>query len=85
MKYYYQREQRVIETEELVRKYGSYRPIPQLGIFELTLQPDYVPAGFNPVEDKFYPVEPYDSMREQCIVALMETGLSRSEAEAKLQ
>ena len=37
MKYYYQPENRIIETEELVRKYGSRLPITQLGVYELTL------------------------------------------------
>ena len=56
MKYYFKGENRVIETEELVRKYGSRRPITQLGVFELTFQPDYVPVGFYISGDKWHPV-----------------------------
>lgn len=35
MKFYYPEEDRVIETEELIRKFGTDKPIPQLGIFPI--------------------------------------------------
>ena len=46
MKYYYQPENRIITTEELVRKYGSKKPVPGLGTYELTSQPEFVPVAF---------------------------------------
>jgi len=46
MKYYYQPENRIITTEELVRKYGSKTPVPGLGTYELTSQPEFVPVAF---------------------------------------
>lgn len=84
MKYYYEPEHRIIETEELVRKYGSGRHIPQLGIYELTEQPSYEPVGFNPVDDKWYPVESYADMQAKAIDALMAAGLTEQEAKAAL-
>ena len=84
MKYYYKPENRIIETEELVRKYGSRRPITQLGVFELTEQPDYEPVGFNPVDNKWYPVESYQDMQSKAIAALMATGMTEKEAKAAL-
>ena len=84
MKYYYKPENRIIETEELVRKYGSRLPITQLGIYELTVQPDYEPFGFNQVGDKWYPVESYDDMQSKAIAALMATGMTEKQAKAAL-
>ena len=84
MKYYYKPENRIIETEELVRKYGSRRPITQLGVFELTTQPDYEPVGFNPSGDKWYPVESYEDMQSKAIAALVAAGLTEQEAKAAL-
>ena len=46
MKYYYQPENRIITTEELVRKYGSKTPVPGLGTYELTSQPEFAPVAF---------------------------------------
>ena len=46
MKYYYQPENRIITTEELVRKYGSKIPVPGLGTYELTSQPEFTPVAF---------------------------------------
>jgi hypothetical protein len=46
MKYYYQPENRIITTEELVRKYGSKTPVPGLGTYELTSQPEFTPVAF---------------------------------------
>ena len=45
MKYYYQTEDRIIESTELVSKYGTDKAIPQLKIFNLSLQPDFIPAS----------------------------------------
>ncbi len=84
MKYYFEPENRIIETEELIRKYGSEFPIKELGIFYLTNQPDYDPVAFNKVGDMYYPVESYVSMRNKAIDALMRDGHTREEAEAIL-
>ena len=58
MKYYYQPENRIITTHELVRKYGSRKPIPGLGIYELTYQPPFTPVAFALVSnDKYAPIK----------------------------
>ncbi len=80
MKYYYKPENRIIESLELGRKYGASTHIPQLGIYELTVQPNYIPVGFNPVNNKYYPVESYTSMRNKCIAALVASGMTEAEA-----
>ena len=81
MKYYYKKEERIIETEELLRKYGSFVAVPQLGIYELSVQPDYVPVGFNPVSDGvYYPVRSYESMQSAAVDALIAAGYSKEEA-----
>ena len=82
MKYYYKPENRIIETDELIRKYGSSTNIPQLGIYELTEQPDYTPVGFNHVDGKYYPVESYESMQAKCVAALVASGMSEADAAA---
>ena len=84
MKYYYQKENRIIETDELITKYGTNRPITQLSIFELTVQPNYEPVGFNPSGDKWYPVESYEDMQSKAIAALVATGMTEQQARAAL-
>ena len=85
MKYYYKPEERIITSEEMVRKYGTSKRIEQLGIYELTIQPDYVPFGFNPMPDgTFYPVESYTAMQLKCIAALEAAGYTQEEAEAAI-
>ena len=85
MKYYYQPEERVITSEEMVRKYGTSKAIKQLGIYELSVQPDYVPFGFNPLPDgTFYPVESYTAMQLRCIDALVEAGYTVEQARAAI-
>jgi hypothetical protein len=57
MKYYYQPENRIITTEELVRKYGSKTPVPGLGTYELTSQPEFAPVAFALMPDgKYAPI-----------------------------
>ena len=84
MKYYFKPENRIIETEELLNKYGSFTNISQLGMYELTEQPEYTPVGFKPMDGKYYPVESYESMQAKCIAALVESGMSEEEATAKI-
>ena len=58
MKYYYQPENRIITTEELVRKYGSKIPVPGLGTYELTSQPEFTPVAFALMPDgKYAPIK----------------------------
>ena len=54
MKYYYQTEDRIIESTELVSKYGTDKAIPQLKIFNLSLQPDFIPASYDEQPDGSY-------------------------------
>ena len=54
MKYYYQPENRIITTEELVRKYGSKIPVPGLKTYELTSQPEFTPVAFALMPDGRY-------------------------------
>ena len=81
MKYYYLKENRIIETEELVRKYSSEQPIEQLGMFYLSTQPAYEPISFERQEDgTYYPVESYESMQSKAIAALVAAGYTEEEA-----
>lgn len=58
MKYYYQPENRIITTEELIRKYGSKTPVPGLGTYELTSQPEFTPVAFALMPDgRYAPIE----------------------------
>ena len=85
MKYYFKPENRIIETEELKLNYGSMGPIAALGMYELSVQPDYVPVSFEPNGDgTYYPVESYESMREKAVEALIASGMTRAEAEAAI-
>ena len=85
MKFFYKPENRIIESDEMTRKYGTEKAIPQLGIYELSVQPDYEPFGFNEVgKDLYYPVESYDSKVEQAKAALMAAGLTEAEANQAL-
>ena len=84
MKYYFKPENRIIETEELLSKYGSFINIPELGIYELTEQPDYTPISFNPVDGKYYPVESYESIQSKCIAVLVASGMTEAEATAAI-
>ena len=81
MKYYYLKENRIIETEELIRKYSSDKPIEQLGMFYLSEQPRYEPVSFEKREDgTYYPVESYESMQNKAIAALVASGYTEEEA-----
>ena len=81
MKYYYLKENRIIETEELIRKYSSDKPLEQLGMFYLSTQPAYEPISFEKQEDgTYYPVESYESMQSKAVAALVAAGYTESEA-----
>ena len=86
IKYYYKPENRLIDSEELCGKYGTELPIHQLGIFALSVQPDYIPVGYNDNgDDTYYPVQSYTEMRDTAIAALIDAGYSQEEAENLLQ
>ena len=85
MKFYYKPEDRIIESDEMVAKYGTEFQVYELGIYPLSVQPDYEPFGFNDLGNgEYYPVESYASMRNKAIDALMAAGHTREEAEALL-
>ena len=82
MMYYNNATGRIIESDEMVRRYGTNKAIPQLGIYELTYQPDFVPFAFNPVANGTY--LPVKSERRFEIEQLMKAGYTEAEAEALL-
>ena len=85
MKYYYKPEDRIIESDEMVRKYGTSKPIKQLGIYELSVQPDYHPVSFNYLQnDIYYPVESYTAMRIKAAAALAAAGYTPDQIDAAL-
>lgn len=58
MKYYFLPENRMIETDELIAKYGSNEAVTKLDIFELTSQPDFDPVGFMLTDGgKYTPIQ----------------------------
>ena len=73
---------RAIESDDMVRMYGTDKAIPQLGIFDLTYQPDFVPFAFNPVNNGTY--LPVKSERRVEIEQLMKAGYTPAEAEELL-
>ena len=73
---------RTITSEELIKRYGTDKAIPQLGIYELTYQPDFVPFAFNPVNNGTY--LPVKSERRVEIEQLMKAGYTPAEAEELL-
>lgn len=85
MKYYNSKANSLIDSSELLAMYGTMLPINELGIYELSVQPDYIPVGFTDLgNDTWYPIESYVSMKHRCVQALMETGMSEEEALAVL-
>lgn len=85
MKYYFKPENRIITTEELLSKYGSFIQVAELGMYELSIQPSYEPVGYNALDDgTYYPVESYDSMKDKAIEALLSADYTQEEAEALL-
>ena len=85
MKFYYEPEDRIIESDEMVARFGTEFQIYELGIYPLSIQPDYEPFAFNDLRNgEYYPVESYTSMRDKAVDALMSTGMTRAEAEAAI-
>ena len=73
---------RTITSEELIKRYGTDKAIPQLGIYELTYQPDFLPFAFNPLANGTY--LPVESSVKAEMKALVKAGFSKPEAEALL-
>ena len=85
MKYYFEKEDRIIESTEMVRKYGTSQAIPQLSIYELSIQPSYDPVSFNKLSNgTYYPVQSYNEVKTNAIAALVEAGLTQAEAESRI-
>lgn len=82
MMYYNNTTGRIIESDQMVRMYGTDKAIPELGIYELTYQPDFVPFAFNPVNNGTY--FPVKSERRVEIENLMKAGYTEAEAEELL-
>ena len=78
MMYYNNATGRIIESDEMVRMYGTDKAIPELGIHELTYQPDFVPFAFNPVKNGTY--VPVKSDRRVEVENLVRAGYTPAEA-----
>ena len=82
MMYYNNTTGRIIESDEMVRRYGTDKAIPELGIHELTYQPDFVPFAFNPVNNgTYFPVQ--SNVRVE-VQRLIKAGYTEAEAEVLL-
>ena len=73
---------RSIDSDELIKRYGTDKAIPELGIYELTYQPDFVPFAFNPVGNGTY--LPVQSNFRAEIKQLIKAGYTQAEAEELL-
>jgi hypothetical protein len=82
MMYYNNATGRIIHSDEMVKRYGTDKAIPELGIHELTYQPDFVPFAFNPVNNgTYFPVQSNTRVEVQ---RLVKAGFTEAEAEALL-
>ena len=85
MYFYNRKTDRLIDSEEMKAKYGTERAIPALGIFELSLQPDYLPVAFRDlINGTYYPVESYVAIKAKAYAALRNFGLSDAEIASAL-
>ena len=81
MKYYYKREDRLIDSHELMGRFGCCNRIKGLGIYKLSVQPDYTPVAFKEVRaGVYYPVRSYESMQSAAVDALIASGYTEEEA-----
>jgi hypothetical protein len=81
MKFYSIRRDRLVDTAEMIAKYGTNKAIPQLGIYDLSIQPDYIPIGFNRLlNGTYYPVQSYLLVKYRAEQALVAAGYSETEA-----
>jgi hypothetical protein len=85
MKYYHKEEDRIIEDTEMVARYGTDQALPIIGIFELSVQPNYIPVSYNELPNgTYYPVQSYNEVKTHAIAALVEAGYSQAEAESRI-
>jgi hypothetical protein len=85
MKFYSIKRDRLVDEEEMIAKYGTAKAVPQLGIYDLTIQPEYIPIGFNRLVDgTYYPVQSYLLVKYRAEQALVAAGYSEAEATALL-
>ena len=85
MKFYNIHTDRLVDEEEMIAKYGTNKAIPQLGIFDLSVQPDYTPVGYNRlVNNIFYPIQSYLTVRYKAEQALETAGYTPEQATALL-
>jgi hypothetical protein len=85
MKFYSIKKDRLVDEEEMIAKYGTTKAIPQLGIYDLAIQPEYIPIGFNRLVDgTYYPVQSYLLVKYRAEQALVAAGYSEAEATALL-
>ena len=81
MKFYSLKKDRLVDEEEMIAKYGTAKAIPQLGIYDLSIQPDYIPIGFNRlVNNTYYPVQSYLLVKYRAEQALVAAGYTEEEA-----
>ena len=81
MKFYSLKRDRLVDEEEMIAKYGTTKAISQLGIYDLAIQPDYTPIGFNRlVNNTYYPVQSYLLVKYRAEQALIAAGYSETEA-----
>ena len=81
IKYYYKPEDRLIGCMEMCSKYGTEFQIYELGIYPLSVQPDYIPVSFMDLGDgTYYPVESYTAMQLRAVEALVEAGYTEEQA-----
>lgn len=85
MKFYSLKKDRLVDEEEMIAKYGTNKALPQLGIYDLSIQPDYNPIGFNRlINNTYYPVQSYLLVKYRAEQALQAAGYSEAEATALL-
>ena len=85
MKFYNIHTDRLVDEEEMIAKYGTNKAIPQLGIFDLSVQPDYIPVGYNRlVNNIFYPIQSYLTVKYKAEQALEAAGYTAEQITALL-
>ena len=85
MKFYNIHTDRLVDEEEMIAKYGTNKAIPQLGIFDLSVQPDYIPVGYNRlVNNIFYPIQSYLTVKYKAAQALEAAGYTAEQITALL-
>ena len=85
MKFFDSRANTLITCDEMCAKYGTHEALPALGVYELSLQPEYDPVSFELLENgTYYPVQSYDGKVKKAKAALISAGLSSEQADTAL-